>query len=344
LSHHTRIISLAFASALAWTATAADPAGSSSETPSTSPSSPTKPPVAADGPSASPAGATVAAKAEKPPPLPLHEIEGNGGVFSTFSAYLVNPPRNGEPVGRPSIGFGYINMGYGRDLVALTVTETPWERLELGFGYDQLNLGDLPTAIAAPPMNGPRIDNTLAMYNANARLQMLKEGEFGQKWLPAITAGIHYKYNDGIEQINNQLGGGLSATGLSNHEGLDFTLYASKMLTFLPRPVLVNVGGRATKSAEIGLLGFTDEYSFLFEGSVVVLVTDRIMLAAEYKQQPRGFTPIPGLIGAPDDWWTIDAGYVVNSHMTVAVGYGHFGTVANHEANGVWGITTKWEF
>jgi hypothetical protein len=181
------------------------------------------------------------------------------------------------------------------------------------------------------------------MYNANARLQILQEGEFGQKWLPAITAGIHYKYNDGVSRINNQLGGALDAIGLSNNEGLDFTLYASKMLTFLPRPVLVNLGGRATKSAEIGLLGFTDRYSFVFEGSVVVLLTDQFMVAAEYKQQPGEFTPTP-LIGKPSDWWTIDAGYVVNSHMTVAVGYGHFGTVANHTANGVWGITIKWEF
>ena len=38
----------------------------------------------------------AAAKAEKPPPLPLHQIEGNGGIFSTLSAYLVNPPRDGE--------------------------------------------------------------------------------------------------------------------------------------------------------------------------------------------------------------------------------------------------------
>lgn len=173
-------------------------------------------------------------------PLPLHEIEGNGGVFSTLSAYLVNPPRNGEPVGRPSIGFGYINMGYGRDLMALTLTETPWKRLELGFGYDLLNLGDLPTAIKA--QGGPTIDDNLALYNANARLEILQEGEFDQKWLPALTAGIHYKYNDGINQINNQLGGGLSAIGLSDYQGLDFTLYGSKMLTFLPRPVLVNLG------------------------------------------------------------------------------------------------------
>ena len=143
-------------------------------------------------------------------PLPLHEIEGNGGVFSTLSAYLVNPPRNGEPIGRPSIGFGYIDIGYGRDLAALTLTETPWKRLELGFGYDYLNLGDLPTAIKA--QGGPTIDDNLAMYNANARLEILREGEFDQKWLPALTAGIHYKYNDGINHINNQLGGGLDVS------------------------------------------------------------------------------------------------------------------------------------
>lgn len=71
-------------------------------------------------------------QAEKPPPLPLHQIEGNGGIFSTLSAYLVNPPRNGEWLGRPSIGAAYVHLGYGRNLEALTVTESPWKRLELG--------------------------------------------------------------------------------------------------------------------------------------------------------------------------------------------------------------------
>ena len=27
------------------------------------------------------------------------------------------------------------------------------------------------------------------------------------------------------------------------------------------------------------------------------------------------YTAIPGLVGAEDDWWTIDAGYVVSKHM-----------------------------
>jgi hypothetical protein len=93
-----------------------------------------------------------------------------------------------------------------------------------------------------------------------------------------------------------------------------------------------------------GLGGFTSGYNFLFEGNVVVFVTGNLALAAEYRQQPNDYKPIGNLVKAEGDWWTLDAAYVVNNHMTVAVGYGHFGNVLNHEANGVWGITTKWEF
>ena len=79
--------------------------------------------------------------------LPLHQIEGSGGIFSTLSAYIVNPPRNGEPVGRPSVGYAYVDLGHGRDLDAFTLTETPWKQLELGYAYDRFDLGDLPQAI-----------------------------------------------------------------------------------------------------------------------------------------------------------------------------------------------------
>jgi hypothetical protein len=331
LNYPTQISSLALASALAWTAAAADPASNPSQTSSSS--SPA---------SASSGDTQTEAKPEKPMPLPLHELGGSGGLFSTLSAYLVNPPRDGEPVGRPAIGFGYINIGYGRDLVATTLTETPWKRLELGFGYEYLNLGDLPAQIAAS--GGPSIDQNLSLYNANLRLELVKDGEFNQKWLPAITAGIHYKYNTGIIDINNQLHGLLTSIGLSNHGGLDYTLYGTKLLTFLPLPVVVSAGGRATTSVETGLLGFTDEYSYVFEGNVAFFLSHKLVFAGEYKQMPSGFTPIPGLIGTPSNWWTLALAYIINPHMTVATGYGHFGTVGNHTANAVVGISTKYEF
>ncbi len=300
---------------------------------------------------ATPANATTSAKSEKPPPLPLHQIEGNGGIFSTLSAYLVNPPRNGEPVGRPAIGFSYVDLGHGQDLEALTFTETPFSRLELGYGYNNFNLGNLPLAVYKATLSVPGgpldlSDTSVELNNFNARVQILKEGEFDQKWLPALTFGVHYKYNDSYDDINNQLKGTLKAIGVSQDDGVDFTLYASKLFTQLPRPVLVELGGRATEGVWNGLLGFTDRYNFVFEGNVVVFVTDSIALAAEYRQQPTdyNYNAAPSLIGKASDWWTIDAAYVVNKHLTLAVGYGHFGTVLNNEANGVWGITTKWEF
>jgi len=290
---------------------------------------------------------SVSGEAEKPAPLPLHQIEGNGGIFSTLSAYIVNPPRNGEIIGRPSLGFSYVSLGHDQNLEALTLTESPWKRLELGCGWDRLGLGDLPSAIKdATTVSISKQE--VQLHNANARLQILKEGEFDQKWIPALTVGAHYKYNDGITTIDGDLGGALKASGLEHRSSADFTLYASKLFTQLPRPVLVELGGRATQGIWNGLAGFTDDYSFLFEGNVVVFVTANLALAAEYRQQPNDYKPIAAggktLVGESGDWWTLDAAYVVNKHFTVAAGYGHFGGVLNHQANGVWGITTKYEF
>ncbi|HLP78448.1 MAG TPA: DUF3034 family protein [Candidatus Paceibacterota bacterium] len=283
------------------------------------------------------------AKAEKPAPLPLHQIEGNGGIFSTLSAYIVNPPRDGEPVGRPSVGFSYVDIGHGQNLEALTLTESPFKRLELGYGWNNLDLGDLPLDIKdATDVSISK--QAVQLHNINARFQFLKEGEFDQKWIPAVTGGAHLKINDGISDINRDLGGALANAGIKDDQGVDFTLYASKLFTQLPRPVLVELGGRATKGVWNGLGGFTDSYSFLFEGNVVVFVTGNFALAAEYRQQPNDYKPIGNLVKASGDWWTLDAAYVVNSHLTLAAGYGHFGGVLNHDANGVWGLTTKWEF
>jgi hypothetical protein len=319
-------LALALAAATAPTLRAADDAQSAPQTNS--------PPVAQTA---------SAATTEKPAPLPLHQIEGNGGVFSTLSAYIVNPPRDGEPVGRPATGFSFVDLGHGQELEALTLTESPWKRLELGFGWENFDLGDLPLAIQNA--TGVSISRQeVQLYNANARLQLLTEGEFDQKWLPALTAGVHYKYNDGISSINNDLGGALAAHGITGRDGVDFTLYASKLLTQLPRPVLVDLGGRATKGVWNGLGGFSENYSFLFEGNVVVFVTSKFALAAEFRQEPNDYRPIGNLVKAEGNWATLDAAYVVNKHLTLAVGYGHFGNVLNHEANRVWGVTTKWEF
>lgn len=291
------------------------------------------------------AGDGKAVVAQDPPPLPLHQLEGNGGILTTLSAYIVNPPAEGDFLGLPSIGFGYVNLGHGRNLEAVTVTEAPFARLELGYAYNNLNLGDLPLDIFQT--TGGLLNTTetsMEMHNFNARVQLLKEGDFNTAWIPALTFGAHFKTNQTHDALDNQLAGTLTALGIPDKQGVDFTLYASKMIKGLPLPVLLEVGGRATEGVWNGLLGFTNDYSYLLEGNVVVFLTGNLALAGEYKQQLTDYTDIPGLIGEADDWWTVALAYIVNSHFTVAAGYGNFGTVLNHESNGVWGVTTKFEF
>jgi hypothetical protein len=77
---------------------------------------------------------------------------------------------------------------------------------------------------------------------------------------------------------------------------------------------------------------------------MAVFLSHHFALAAEYKQQPTDYRPIGGLVQKADDWLTVDAVYIVNKHMTIAAGWTHFGKMLNHEDNGVWGLTTKWEF
>ncbi len=274
---------------------------------------------------------------DSPPPLPAIGIEGYGGLFGTYTAYLVNSAKEDAIFGMPSVAYTYVNLGQGRHINSFALTETLWDRVELGYAYNLMDLGDLPQAAGFS-------DDTVGLHNFNTRFALIKEGDFDLPWMPAITAGIHYKYNDTIDDINSDLGGALRGIGIADNDGVDFTLYGTKLITALPRPVLIDLGIRATEAAHIGLLGFTDDYEVMLEGNLFVFATDKFLVGGEYRMKPNEYNRIPGLIEAEDDWWTLCVCYIVNDNMTISGGYGHFGDVLNHEANGAWALRVKWEF
>jgi hypothetical protein len=283
------------------------------------------------------------AQEKEPPPLPLHGVEGYGGVAITYSAYLTNPPKTGKVFGLPSFGSGFVVTPEGRWFAFITLTETIWDRLELGYGINVLSLHDLPEDIFTA--TGVAVgDETVYLHNFNARLMLLKEGDFDQAWLPAVTFGAHFKYNDNLSKIDNRLGGALTRAGIEDDNGFDFTLYFSKMLKMLPRPVLLDFGIRNTEAAHIGLLGFTGERDFTVEGNVVVFVTDQFLFGVEYRQKPDAYDPIPGLVEPEDDWWSVVVAYVFNEHLTMSGGVFNFGEVLNHYDDGAVGIKMKYEF
>ena len=301
--------------------------------------------LAASGVFADGQDAGLAAPVE-PPPLPLHAVEGVGGTFAVHSAYVTNPPASGEILGLPSVGGIYVHFGQGRHLDAFTLTETlstPLGLLELGYAWNHFDAGDLhEDVLAATKIR--LSDHAVDMHNFNARLQVVKEGAFDQSWAPALTFGVHYKYNDTIQDMDRELLGTLRTIGIKDDYGIDYTLYASKMITAIPRhPVILSAGLRSTEAAHIGLLGFTGERKIVAEGSLCVFATDRFILAAEYRQKPNEYKKVPGLIESEDDWWTLCGCYLINDHATIAIGYANFGEVLNHKANGAWGVAFKYE-
>lgn len=287
--------------------------------------------------------AVFAEEKVKAPPLPLQNVEGFGGILITGSAYLINPSEESTVFGLPSLGVTYINVGDGRHMEAFTVSETLWGRFELGYALNHFGLGKLPEDIeAATGVN--TIEDSVYLHNFNARLQLLKEGDFKKSWMPALTAGLHYKHNDDTDVIDRRLGGAFSDIGINDNNGVDVTLFASKMIKSLPRPLMLNAGVRSTEAAQIGLFGFTEDRRIVVEGNFGFLVLDNLVIGGEYRQKPDEFDALPGLVEEEDDWWDGYITYITSDNLTMSIAFASFGDVFNHEADGVWGIKFKWEF
>lgn len=290
---------------------------------------------------------------EKAPPLPFHTIEGYGGGAITPFAYLVNPG-NGESLwGSPSAALSYVNARQ-KDLMAFTVTETLGGRVEFGYGADRLGLGTLPGDIDYYSGHTLGIEeNSVWLHNFNIRTLLVKENDclFGFQ-APAITAGIHFKYNSDIANVNRELGGALTNIGYARSNSEDFTLTATKTFAHLLfcRPVVASAGLRLSEAADLGFLGFGDTYHATFEGNVAWLPTDHILLAYEFRQKTNPFDgTIPNgvggcLVGGEDNWHAFDLGLILNKHTTLVAGWGIFGNLANAQADNSWFLQFKHEF
>jgi hypothetical protein len=277
-------------------------------------------------------------------PLPFHTIEGYGGGAITPMAYLVNPGPKNAVFSYPSAAFSYVNLG-SKNLEAFTITETLFGRIELGYGADRLDTGNLRQNL----LNATHVDverTDVWLHTLSVRGLVLEENSFNQDWLPAFTVGAHLKYNDGIASINNKLGGALTHIGYRHDYGADFTATFSKTIAKGPfdRPLILSAGLRVSDAANLGFLGFADKWSPTFEGNIAYLPTDWLLVAYEFRQKSDPYNEIPGLINGEDNWHAIDVSWIINKHATLVGGYGVFGDLADSKADGAWWLQLKFEF
>ena len=278
-------------------------------------------------------------------PLPFHCIEGYSGGAITPLAYMCNYCNCGcerKHFTGPTVSYSFMGINT-KTLNVFAVTQAICDRVELGYAMNHLRLGSLYEDIRKVGMNPGRKD--VYLHHFNLRAKLLCENSFDLP-LPAISAGVHFKYNDGVDEINNNVFKAFDTIGYDRPYGVDYTITASKMLPTLAfgRPVILTGGIRFSKAAQLGLLGFGKTCRASFEGSVVCLPTDWLVLGYEFRQKRNPYGKIPGLIGDEDNWHALSASVIVNKHLTVSALAGLIGHVANANADTTWGLQVRYEF
>ncbi len=273
---------------------------------------------------------------------PMNTIEGYGGGHITPTAYLSELSHKEAPLALPSVSFQFYKLG-SKDIETLTISDTFFGRVELSYALSRLGLGSLDNDIRdGTPFDIVR--NDIYLHTFNIRGLILPEDSFD--WAPAITAGVHFKYNDTIQTLDRRMGRSIRNIGLERSNGTDFTLTLSKTLAdpFFSRPLSLSGGLRFSQAAQLGYLGFADAYRLSFEGNVFYNPVDNLWLGYEIRQKRNPYDNGGRLLGEEDWWHALSVRYNINTHFSISAMYGHFGTFANSHADCTWGFQLRYKF
>lgn len=234
--------------------------------------------------------------------VPFINLEGVGGIAFNPLAYpagnAAEPIVAAGPVAlaKPIIGAWYVNLEQSHiDWPTLGIATNLSGRLELSFGFESV-------AIQAVPFN-------VHKKNVGAKLVVLDENAFGTAFLPAVAVGGIWKSTN----IPRAAGSGVDP------EGLDAYAVATKLVTQLPRPVLLSAGVLSTQGMVDGIIGFQSKRKVVAFGNLDVVATDWLAVGAEVKQGPDYGTHHDAL------YYNIHAGWLVNKNLSLALAYTYAG-------------------
>jgi hypothetical protein len=266
-------------------------------------------------------------------------VEGQGGTLLVPMAYLINCESPGTTIGMPTGGYTFVRAGT-KTIQEVHVSQTFYRRIEIGYTMNTVDLGDLPRDVRRA--GGDIGFQHVVLHNFNLRGLVIEEGKYN----PAVTAGATFKYNPDVQTIDRRLGGGVTALGFARSNSTDFTLTATKTVIepLFKRPLMLTGGIRFSEAAQLGYLGFGDTYRMTGEGSVVYLITDWLGVAYEYRQKKNPYDTLGRLLGKEGAWQAVDVAFIVNPHITFAVGWLCTGNVANGRVDNGWGFQLKYEF
>lgn len=227
--------------------------------------------------------------------VPLNNLEGVGGIAFNPLAYTAgtNIEKTNEDNGelsyqdiftKPQFGIWYVNLGdVSVDWTAIGVAESFFKkRLEISYGFETI----APTG------------ENIHKHNIGAKVLILEENFKGLKFVPAVSVGTIWKTTSG------------AVPGVSS-SGFDYYAVATKLITELPRPVLLSAGVLSTQGYVTGVFGFDGSREQTLFGNVDILPVPNVAVGFEYKQGAH-FDAFKNA-----DYWDAHVAWFVNPNLTL---------------------------
>lgn len=231
---------------------------------------------------------------------PFVTAEGVGGVgFNPLAYPAATPGEDGYKLGlveiaKPRLGAFYVNLNDtngGIDWTTIGIATAINKRLEVSFGYEVLGIGINPT--------------DTHKYNFGAKLLLLEENAFDTKFLPALSLGTVYKRTTTP----------FTSVSPRDNDGFDVYLVATKLITQLPRPLLISAGVLSTQGHVNGVAGFDHKRTEVFFGNIDIFPVSWLAVGYELKMGPDYGTY------KDSDYWDAHVVWFVNNNLALAAAY-----------------------
>jgi hypothetical protein len=224
-----------------------------------------------------------------------------------------------------------------------------YDRIELSYAHQQLNLGNTGSALdsaignffGAPVSALPAPlqfgnDYSFKQDIIGVKLRLHGHIVYDQHTLmPEISVGVRYHHNDN--------GATIDAIG-ARPDGMDYYIAASKLFIdgLFGRYTFVNLTLDVTNANQDGLLGFggigrsgayVHNYSVEPGLSVAQFTTRRVAVGYEFRAMPQnqlvGYNGLGDVVSRTDPWQDIFVAWFINRNLSVTAAYAHLGHIAS---------------
>jgi Protein of unknown function (DUF3034) len=190
-----------------------------------------------------------------------------------------------------------------------------FDRVELSLAHQEFDTGATGAAL------GLGEGFTFEQDIVGLKLRVLGDAVYDQdSWLPQVAVGVQYKHAE-----HDWL---LAALGAEDDEGFDVYVSATKVV--LDQSLILNATVRGTRANQFGLLGHggdeDDGYHAEIELSAAYMVTDRLIVGAEYRTRPDNLG-----FAEEESGYDVFAAYALTENLTLVGGYVDLGSIATFD-------------